>query len=83
MITRRDTLEQALGEVETEALTGASTVVVNLGWWEGLSVPEQEEYRRRAERAGIELLADDRLSSHYVEVRGNDEGPPLSTERRM
>ncbi len=83
MIARRDTLEQALGEIETEALAGASTVVVNLAWWEGRSVPEQEEYRRRAERAGIELLADDRLSSHYVEVRGDDEGPPLSTERRM
>ena len=81
MITRRNSLEEALGEIEAERLTGASTIVVNLQWWTGLSVAEQEAYRLRADRAHIELVADDELSSHYVEVRGTDEGPPLSTER--
>ncbi len=83
MITRRNSLEEALGEIEAERLTGASTIVVNLQWWTGLSVAEQEGYRLRADRAHIELIADDELSSHYVEVRGMDEGPPLSTERRV
>jgi hypothetical protein len=55
--------------------------VVNLQWWTGLSIAEQEGYRLRADRAQIALVADDALSSHYVEVRGVDEGPPLSTER--
>ena len=83
MIARRDSLEQALGEVETETLTGVSTIVVNLDWWTNLSTAEQEAYRHRADRARIELLADGTLSSHYVEVRDAGEGPPLSTERRM
>jgi hypothetical protein len=81
LVVRRDTLEQALGEIEADLLPGASTIVVNLEWWTGLSVAEQEAYRLRADRAQIELSADDALSSHYVEVRGVDEGPPLSTER--
>lgn len=81
LVVRRDTLEEALGEIEADRLTGASTIVVNLEWWTGLSVAEQEAYRLRADRAQIELSADDALSSHYVEVRGVDEGPPLSTER--
>ena len=81
MITRRDSLEEALGEIEAERLRGASTIVVNLQWWTGLSIAEQEGYRLRADRAQIALVADDALSSHYVEVRGMDEGPPLSTER--
>jgi hypothetical protein len=80
VITRRNSLEEALGEIEAERLSGASTIVVNLQWWTGLSVAEQEAYRLRADRAHIELVADDELSSH-VEVRGTDEGPPLTSER--
>jgi hypothetical protein len=81
LFTRRDSLDEALREAEAERLTGASTIVVNLQWWTALSAPEQEAYRRRADRAHIALVADDELSSHYVEIRGVDEGPPLSTER--
>ena len=81
MITRRNNLEDALGEIEADRLSGATTIVVNLQWWTGLSVGEQEAYRLRADRARIGLIADDSLSSHYVEVRGADEGPPMSTER--
>ena len=81
MIARRDTLEQALGDVETHALSGASTVVVCRGWWDSLSVHERDLYRGRAERAGVELRADDAISRHFVEVRGGGEqSPPLSTE---
>jgi hypothetical protein len=81
VVLRRDTLEEALGEIEADRLSGAMTIVVNLQWWAGLSVAEQEAYRLRADRAHIELVADDELSSHYVEVRGADEGPPLTSER--
>ena len=81
MIVRHDNLEAALGEVEAERLVGATTIVVNLAWWTGLPVTQQEAYRMRADRAGIALSADGRLSSHYVEVRDVDEGPPMSTER--
>jgi hypothetical protein len=83
VIARRDTLEQALGDVETGALTGASSIVVSHNWWDHLSISEQDAYRRRAERAAIELRADEAMSGHFVEVRGGDESPPLSTERPM
>ena len=80
MITRCDSLEQALGEIEADRLSAASTVVVNLLWWTGLSTAEQEAYRLRADRSRVELIADDAISSHYVEVRGVDDGPRLSSE---
>jgi hypothetical protein len=83
MIVRRDTLEQALGELEAHTLEGASTVVVSRDWWDSLSAHEREAYRGRAERTSVALRADDSLSSHFVEVRGGDEGPPLSTEHPM
>ena len=83
MIVRRDDLEQALSDVEANALAGASTIVVNLDWWNGLSVAERESYQDRAERADVELLADDTISRHYVEVRGGESGPRLSSERPM
>lgn len=81
MITRRDNLEAALTEIEADRLVGAATIVVNLEWWSGLSVAQQEAYRLRADRARIGLVADDGLSSHYVEVQGPDEGVPMSTQR--
>jgi hypothetical protein len=83
MIIRRDTLEQALGEIEAQALSGASTIVVSRHWWDGLSAHEREAYRHRAERVAVELHADEAISSHFVEVRGGDEGLPLSSERHM
>ena len=81
MITRRDNLESALGEVEANRLVGTTTIVVNLEWWSGLSAAQQEAYKLRADRARIGLVADAGISSHYVEIRGVDEGPPLSSER--
>ena len=81
MITRRDNLESALGEIEAKQLAGATTIVVNLEWWSGLSAAQQEAYKLRADRARIGLVADAGISSHYVEIRGVDEGPPLTSER--
>ena len=83
MIGLRDTLEQALNDVESRALTGVSTIVVSRPWWDGLSIKEQSGYRSRAGQAGIELRVDEAISSHFVEVRGGDEGPPLQTESPM
>lgn len=83
MIALRDTLEQALGEVESRALTGVSTIVVSRPWWDGLSTNEQNGYRSRAERADVQLRVDEAISSHFVEIRGGDEGPPLMTESPM
>lgn len=80
MIARRDTLEQALREVEAKVLRGAATIVVSRAWWDALSPHERDGYHRRAERAGLKLHADDAISAHFVEVRGGDEGPPLSSE---
>jgi hypothetical protein len=83
MIARRDSLTQALSEVETRALTGAATIIVSRRWWDTLSPNEQGGYRSRAARAGVELRVDEAISSHFVEIRGGEEGPPLSTESPM
>jgi hypothetical protein len=83
MIVRRDTLSQALNEIEAGALAGASTIVVSRLWWEALSANERDAYRSRAERIGIDLSADDELMAHFVEVRGGEDAPPLSTEHHV
>jgi hypothetical protein len=83
MIARRDTLEQALSEIEVKGLSGVSTIVVSRRWWTGLSARERDAYQSRAERTAVELRADDRLSSHFVELRGDQEDPPLSSEHPM
>ena len=80
MIARRDTLAQALADIEAGGLAGASTVVMSTSWWNGVSPIEQDRYRARAHRAGIQLHADDALSGHFVEVRSGNGDPSLSTE---
>ena len=83
MIARCATLAQALDEIEAGALAGASTIVISRRAWDALSSNERDLYRTRAERAGIELHADEAISSHFVEVRGGEEAPPLSSERHV
>jgi hypothetical protein len=83
MIARRDSLTQALSEVEARALAGASTIIVSRRWWDTLSPNEQGGYRSRAAEADVELRVDEAISSHFVEIRGGEEGPPLSTEHPM
>jgi hypothetical protein len=83
MIARRNSLADALRDIETRKLTEVSTIVVSHAWWEGLSSNEQSAYRSRAQRAEVELRVDEAISKHFVEVRGADEGPALSTERPM
>jgi hypothetical protein len=81
MISRYDTLEQALDAIERRSLTNAAFIVLSRRWWISLPGREQDAYRTRAERAGVEIRADDALASHYVEVRGREDGPALSTEQ--
>jgi hypothetical protein len=81
MITRRESLAQALEDLEAGKLAGVSTVVVSRRWWDALSLRERSTFRARAGRAGVDLRADTAMSGHFVEARGGDEGPPLSTER--
>jgi hypothetical protein len=80
---RRTSLDSALLEVEAGTLTNVSRMVVSRGWWDALSTPLQDDYRRRCLRQHIELSADDRISRHFVEVLGDADGPPLSSERRI
>lgn len=80
MIVRCNTLSEAFDELQAGALKGASSVIVSRSWWEALSAAEQNTYRSRAERTGITLHVDDQMTSHFVEVRGDEIDPPLSTE---
>ena len=83
MIVHRDTLLQALDEIRAGTLSGAVTIIMSRSWWEALSINEQNTYRSQAEGAGVELRVDDLMSSHFVEVRGDDAEPPLSTEHPL
>ena len=83
MISHHASLSQALHDVETGVLADVSTLVVSRRWWDTLSSDEQSQYQSRAERLGIALRADLAMSSHFVEARGGDAGPPLSTEQPM
>jgi hypothetical protein len=80
MIVRRDSLAQALSEVEAQSLMGASIIVVSRPWWDSLSPREQSGFVSRAAQSAIQLRVDQTISSHFVEIRGSDEGPALSTE---
>ena len=81
MLIRRDSLQQALSEIEGGTIVGADTVVVERTWWDALSVREQDRYRQRATAAGVGLTADPGLGTHFVEVRGGEGG--TSSERAI
>jgi two-component system, OmpR family, phosphate regulon response regulator PhoB len=80
-LSRRDSLDMALGELERGSLKGTSAIVFGRIWWDQLSRPEQTTYRKRARRAGVTLRSDSMIGEHFVEVRGMPSGDPLSTER--
>jgi hypothetical protein len=83
MIIRRTSLSQAFEELESGTLAGVSILVVSRRWWDGLSQQERNTFQTRAGGAGVELRADSAMSGHFVEARGGESGPPLSTERQM
>jgi hypothetical protein len=83
MIERRDSLAEALRDVEARTVSDVSTIVVSQPWWDSLSVNERNGFQNRAERAKVALRVDQYLSRHFVEIRGGEDGPPLSSERPM
>ena len=81
MTHRYDSLDEALGAIDTGAAVGNYRVVVSWTWWDALPEAEQDAYRARCEALRVRLIADHRISRHYVEVTTSDE-PPLSSEYR-
>lgn len=80
-VSRRDSLEIALGDLEKGSLQGSSAIVFSRLWWDDLSRVQQAAYRKRAKKAGVALQSDSMIGNHFVEVRGEPSGAPLSTER--
>ena len=80
-ISRRNSLELALSDLEQGTLTGSSAIVFSREWWEQLSRPQQASYRKRAKTAGVTLRSDSAIGQHFVEVRGLPSDQPLTTER--
>lgn len=81
-IVRRDTLDEALSEVEHGMLKGTSAIVFGRKWWEELPSADRAAFRKRARKMRVSLRSDSMLSLHFVEVRGParmEQG--LSTER--
>lgn len=79
---RRNSLDEALGEIEAGGLGDTSTIVFSRSWWDTLSPDGRQKYRTRARKAGINLRSDSMLANHFVEVRGTSRNAVgLSTER--
>ena len=79
---RRDSLDDALVEIERGGLADTSTIVFSRSWWDTLPPEGRQKFRSRARKAGINLRSDSMLTNHFVEVRGasrSDIG--LATER--
>lgn len=81
-MTKRESLDTALLEIEAGGLTETSTIVFGRAWWEDVSEAERKRFRTRARKAKINLRSDSMLSNHFVEVRGLlRDGVGMSTER--
>ena len=80
-VSRRNSLEIALSDLELGTLTGSSAIVFSREWWEQLGRPAQATYRKRAKKAGVTLRSDSAIGPHFVEVRGLPTDQPLTTER--
>ena len=81
-IIRRDSLSEALAEMERGGLRGASSIVFSREWWATLPRQEQAALRARAKKVRVSLRSDSLLSNHFVEVRGPTRSHhALSTER--
>lgn len=81
-ITRRDSLDAALHDIEAGALPDAVSIIFGRAWWEKLATPQRAALRRRAKGARVSLRSDSKLKNHYVEIRGRSHGElGLSSER--
>ena len=70
VIVRRDSLDQALAEVESGRLADTSSIVFGRSWWEELPKSQQSAFRRRAKQARVSLRSDSLMKNHFVEIRG-------------
>lgn len=81
-ISRRDSLDGALVELERGELPGTSSIVFGRVWWTQVNRPQQAAFRKRAKRVGVTLHSDSMLGAHFVEVRGaSSPEQALATER--
>ncbi len=68
-ISRRETLNGALAEIERGELSGALAIIFGRPWWDELAESQRSEYRKRAKRAGVTLRSDAMMSRRFVELR--------------
>jgi hypothetical protein len=81
MMLRYHSIEDALTAIGAAAVVSDCRLVVSWEWWDALSEADRQVYRARCETLRVRLLADHRISRHFVEVSDADE-PPLSSEHR-
>jgi len=79
---RYQSLDEALAAIDAGGLAGDCRLVVSWAWWDALSETERDAYRARCDANRVRLIADHRISRHFVEISPPDE-PPLSSEHRV
>jgi hypothetical protein len=76
---RYHSIEDALTAIGAAAVVSDCRLVVSWAWWDTLSEAERQAYRVRCDALRVKLLADHRISRHFVEISAADE-PRLSSE---
>jgi len=76
---RYPSIEDALTAIGAAAVVRDCRLVVSWEWWDALSEADRQAYRVRCEALRVRLLADHRISRHFVEISDADE-PRLSSE---
>ena len=79
VMLRYHSIEDALTAVGAAAAVSGCRLVVSWEWWDALPEADRQAYRVRCEALNVRLLADHRISRHFVEVSDADE-PRLSSE---
>lgn len=69
-LMRRDSLNDALNDIEDGHLSESSCIIFGRKWWQSLSSGERMSYRSRAKAVRVSLRSDSQMANHYVEVRG-------------
>ena len=68
-ISRRETLELALAEIERSESSDTLAIIFGRPWWDELAESQRSDYRKRAKRAGVTLRSDTLMSRQFVELR--------------
>lgn len=81
-MSRRDSLDSALSEMEKVGEHKTATIVFAREWWEKQTEIERRAFRSRARKAGVNLRSDSMLTNQFVELRGGQrDAVGLATER--